>query len=335
MKKVLITGVAGFMGSHLADAFLKKGYSVVGIDNLIGGTLDNVPSQVDFYNLDLDDLGLIEDKFAGVDLVVHTACTAYEGLSVFSPSLIVRNTVQITVNVMSACMKNHVPKIVYLSSMARYGSQTITPFTEDMIPNPQDPYGIAKFSSELLIKNIAETHGMDYVILVPHNIIGPRQKFDDPFRNVASIMINRLLQGKPPVIYGDGSQTRCFTFMNDVTNPLMRACESDVVDGMVINVGPDEEVITINELANKIMNLMGLVMPPIYMPGRPQEVKSASCSADRARQLLNYKTSTPLESGLQQLIDYIKDRGQKEFDYHLPLEFVTNKTPTTWTKKLI
>jgi UDP-glucose 4-epimerase len=335
MKKVLITGVAGFMGSHLADAFIKKGYSVVGIDNLIGGFLDNVPSQVDFYNLDLDDLSLIEDKFAGVDLVIHAACTAYEGLSVFSPSLIVRNTVQITVNVMSACMKNNVPKIVYLSSMARYGSQKITPFTEDMIPNPQDPYGIAKYSSELLIKNIAETHGMSYVILVPHNIIGPRQKYDDPFRNVASIMINRLLQGKPPIIYGDGSQTRCFTFMNDVTNPLMRACESDVVDGMVINVGPDEEVITINELANNIMNLMGIVVPPIYMPARPQEVKSASCSADRARQLLSYKTSTSLESGLKQLIEYIKNRGQKEFNYHLPLEFVTSKTPITWTEKLI
>ena len=107
MKKVLITGVAGFMGSHLADAFIRKGYSVVGIDNLLGGFLDNVPSQVDFYNLDLDDLRLIEDKFSGVDLVIHSACTAYEGLSVFSPSLIVRNTIQITVNVMSACMKNY------------------------------------------------------------------------------------------------------------------------------------------------------------------------------------------------------------------------------------
>jgi len=335
MKKVLITGVAGFMGSHLADAFIDKGYSVVGIDNLIGGFLDNVPSQVDFFNLDLDDLTSIQDKFSGVDLVIHAACTAYEGLSVFSPSLVVRNTVQVTVNVMSACIKNNVPKIVYLSSMARYGSQKNLPFTEDMVPNPQDPYGIAKYSSELLIKNIAETHGMSYVILVPHNIIGPRQKYDDPFRNVASIMINRLLQGKPPIIYGDGLQTRCFSFMDDVTNPLMRACESIVTDGMVINVGPDEEVITIKELANKIMDLMGIEMSPIYLPSRPQEVKNASCSAERARKLLNYQTTTSLESGLQQLIEYIKLRGQKEFNYHLPLEFVTSQTPISWTEKIV
>ena len=335
MKKVLITGVAGFMGSHLADAFLARGYRVVGVDNLIGGYLENVPSGVDFHKIDLDDLVLIQELFVDIDLVVHTACTAYEGLSVFSPALIVRNTMQITANVMSACMRASVPKIVYLSSMARYGTQEIVPFTEDMTPNPQDPYGIAKYSSELLIKNIAETHGMKYTILVPHNIIGPRQKFDDPFRNVASIMINRILQGKSPIIYGDGSQMRCFSFMDDVTNPLLLACESDIADGMTINVGPDEEYLSINELASLIARLMGSDIKPIYMPGRPQEVKNANCSAELARKILNYETSTTLESGLISLIDYIKANGPREFNYHLPIEFTTAQTPRTWTEKLI
>ena len=333
--KVLITGVAGFMGSHLADAFLAKGYDVVGIDNLLGGYEENVPSGVNFHNIDLDNLELIQPLFENVDLVVHTACTAYEGLSVFSPSLVVRNTMQITTNIMSACVKANVKKIVHLSSMARYGTQDVVPFVESMTPKPQDPYGIAKYGAELMIKNIADTHGLNYVILVPHNIIGPRQKFDDPYRNVASIMINRMLQGKQPIIYGNGEQKRCFSFMQDVTDPLMIACETDVADGRIVNIGPDEEFVTINELAQKLSIILDFKLEPIYMPGRPQEVFHANCSANLARELLNYKTTTSLESGLVELVNWIKSKGAREFNYHLPLEFVTDKTPKTWTDRLM
>ena len=333
--KVLITGVAGFMGSHLGDAFLAKGYDVVGIDNLLGGYEENVPSGVDFHNIDLDDLELIQPLFEDVDLVVHTACTAYEGLSVFSPSLVVRNTMQITTNIMSACVKAKVKKIVHLSSMARYGTQEVVPFVESMTPKPQDPYGIAKYGAELIIKNIADTHGLDYVILVPHNIIGPRQKFDDPYRNVASIMINRMLQGKQPIIYGNGEQKRCFSFMQDVTNPLMIACETDVAHGRIINIGPDEEFVTINELAYKLSIILNFKLEPIYMPGRPQEVFHANCSANLSRELLNYKTTTSLEAGLVELVNWIKSKEAREFNYHLPLEFVTEKTPKTWTDRLM
>jgi UDP-glucose 4-epimerase len=323
------------MGSHLADAFLAKGYDVLGIDNLLGGYEENVPSGVDFHNIDLDNLELIQPLFEDVDLVVHTACTAYEGLSVFSPSLVVRNTMQITTNIMSACVKAKVKKIVHLSSMARYGTQDVVPFVESMTPKPQDPYGIAKYGAELMIKNIADTHGIDYVILVPHNIIGPRQKFDDPYRNVASIMINRMLQGKQPIIYGNGEQKRCFSFMQDVTDPLMIACETDVADGRIVNIGPDEEFVTINELAQKLSIILDFKLEPIYMPGRPQEVFHANCSANLARELLNYKTTTSLESGLVELVNWIKSKGARDFNYHLPLEFVTDKTPKTWTDRLM
>jgi UDP-glucose 4-epimerase len=333
--KVLITGVAGFMGSHLADEFIKRGHRVVGIDNLIGGYYENVPSAVEFYAKDLGDFDAVESHFNGVDIVVNTACTAYEGLSVFSPALITRNTSHISTVALSASVKHNVKKFVHMSSMARYGTQDIVPFTEDMTPKPQDPYGIAKYASELLIKNICETHGMKYVILVPHNIIGPRQKYDDPFRNVASIMINRMLSGKQPIIYGDGSQMRCFSFMQDVIDPLMIACETDVADGMVINIGPDEEFITINELANKIANIINFNLDPIYMPGRPQEVIYANCSADLARNILGYKTKKSLDSGLIDLCNWIKLQGNKEFSYHMPLEFVTNKTPRTWIDQII
>jgi UDP-glucose 4-epimerase len=333
--KVLITGVAGFMGSHLADSFLAKGYDVVGIDNLIGGYEENVPSGVDFHNIDLDNLELIQPLFKDVDLVIHTACTAYEGLSVFSPSLIVRNTMQITTNVMSACVRGSVKKVVHLSSMARYGTQDIVPFVESMTPKPQDPYGIAKYGAELMIKNISDTHGLNYVILVPHNIIGPRQKFDDPYRNVASIMINRMLQGKQPIIYGNGEQKRCFSFMQDVIDPLMIACETDVAHGRIINIGPDEEFVTINELALKLSKILDFKLDSIYMPGRPQEVFHANCSANLARELLNYKTTTSLDSGLIELVNWIRSKGAKEFNYHLPLEFVTSKTPKTWTDRIM
>jgi len=335
VPKVLITGVAGFMGSHLADEFLKRNYEVIGLDNFIGGYEENIPSGVQFHYADLGDFDAIKDHFVGVDMVVNCACTAYEGLSVFSPSLITRNTSHITTTVLSAAIRSSVKKFIHMSSMSRYGTQEILPFTEDMIPKPQDPYGIAKYASELLIKNLCDTHGMKYVIVVPHNIIGPRQKYDDPYRNVASIMINRMLQGKPPVIYGDGNQMRCFSFWEDVASPLMIACESDIANGEIINVGPDEEYITINELAKKLSKILNFSEAPIYMPGRPQEVKLANCSAEKARKLLNYKTAISLDAGLEILVDWIKFKGKKDFSYHLPLEFVTDSTPKTWSEKLM
>lgn len=335
MKRVLITGVAGFMGSHMADDFLARGYDVCGIDNLIGGYKDNVPDGVEFYEADCSDFDEIESCFRNVDLVIHTACTAYEGLSVFSPSLIVRNTSLATAATLSASVKHGASKYVFLSSMARYGTQDTVPFTEDMTPKPQDPYGISKVESEMLIRNISETHGMDYSILVPHNIIGPRQKYDDPFRNVASIMINRMLQGKQPIIYGDGSQQRCFSFYQDVANPIIAAAENDIANGKVINIGPDEEFVSINELAKVIADILDFELDPIYMPGRPQEVKDATCSANLARELLGYKTTTSLVDGLTQLAAWIQQRGVKPFEYHLPLEFTTDKTPKTWTERLM
>ena len=333
--KVLITGVAGFMGSHLADSFLAKGYEVHGIDNLLGGYKDNIPNGVVWHNVDLSDFDEVKDIFNGVDLVVHTACTAYEGLSVFSPALVTKNTSHITTVAVSASIRAGVKKFVHMSSMARYGSQDVVPFVESMTPKPQDPYGIAKYAAEMLIKNLCETHGMDYVILVPHNIIGPRQKYDDPFRNVASIMVHRMLKGQQPIIYGNGEQKRCFSFMQDVIDPLMIACETDVANGQIINIGPDEEFITINELAVIIAKLLDFKLDPIYMPGRPQEVFHANCSANKARDILDYKTKVTLEQGLSELIEYIKIKGVREFNYHLPIEFITSSTPKTWTEKLI
>lgn len=334
MGLVVVTGVAGFLGSHIADAYLAKGWQVRGIDNLLGGSIENVPAGVEFYNHDLDYLEAISPVFVGADLVIHAACTAYEGLSVFSPALVVRNTVQISVNAMTASIRARVPKFVYMSSMARYGDNWGDVFDETLDPKPQDPYGIAKLSAERLLQNLSEVHDIDLVILVPHNIVGARQKFDDPFRNVASIMTNRMLQGKQPVIYGDGSQQRCFSFIEDVIAPIMTACELPEAVGEVINVGPDESPITILSLAERLAEIIGFELDPIFMLGRPQEVPIALCSSDKARKLLGYKTTVSLDQGLHDLVDWIRPRV-KDFEYHLPIEIDSDLTPKTWTQRLI
>ena len=334
MGLVVITGVAGFLGSHVADAYLAKGWQVRGIDNLLGGSRENVPVGVEFFELDLDDLEAISPVFVGADLVIHAACTAYEGLSVFSPALVVRNTVQISVNAMTAAIRARVPKFVYMSSMARFGDNGGIKFDENMKPMPQDPYGIAKLSTERLLANLAIVHDVDLVVLVPHNIVGARQKFDDPFRNVASIMANRMLQGKQPIIYGDGSQQRCFSFIQDVIAPIMVACESPKAVGEVINIGPDESPITILNLAERLAEIIGFDLDPIFMPGRPQEVPVALCSSNKARRLLGYETTVSLDQGLRDLVDWIRPRV-KPFEYHLPIEIDSPLTPKTWTQRLI
>lgn len=332
--RVFITGVAGFLGSHVADAMIKEGHEVVGCDNLIGGYLDNVPDEVEFYQVDCRYLNTMNKIMRGVDVVYHTACTAYEGLSVFSPELICQNTYQITATVASAAIAQGVRRFVYCSSMARYGTQETVPFYEDMIPKPQDPYGISKLAAEQLLKCLADVHNMELVIAVPHNIIGPRQKYDDPYRNVASIMINLMLQNRQPIIYGDGEQKRCFSFVQDDVDCLTKLAFQDNVIGEIINIGPDEEFVTINELAQVIAEIIGFDLEPIYMPGRPQEVKLATCSADKARALLDYKTSYSLEKGLREMVQYIKEKGPKKFRYHLDLEIINEKTPKTWSEKI-
>jgi UDP-glucose 4-epimerase len=192
-KTLYITGVAGFLGSHLADHFLAAGHRVLGCDTLIGGYRQNVPEGVGFFESDILDLAAMRQQMKGVDVVVHAAALAYEGLSVFSPRLVTENIVGGSASVFSAVSCGVSRRIVFCSSMARYGANRV-PFQEDDTPLPQDPYGIAKVAAEHALINLAAVHGYENAIAVPHNIIGARQKYDDPFRNVASIMVNLMLQ---------------------------------------------------------------------------------------------------------------------------------------------
>jgi UDP-glucose 4-epimerase len=332
-NRIFVTGIAGFLGSFLAEELLEMGYEVVGNDNLVGGYKDNVPRGAKFYKVDCCDTKKMAKIMKDCEVVYHCAALAYEGLSVFSPALIAENIYQATASTISAAIQNGVKRFIFMSSMARYGKNKV-PFEEIYLPRPQDPYGISKYASELLLMNLAETHAMEYVIAVPHNIIGPRQKYDDPYRNVASIMVNRMLQREQPIIYGSGKQKRCFSFINDVLTCLITLMEARV-SGEIINIGPDEEFITIYELADKIAKQIGFDLKPIYVPDRPREVRLATCSSDKARKLLGYKTKYTIDEGLEEMIYYIKTRGTKKFNYHLPLEIQSKICPRTWTKHLI
>ncbi len=332
--KIFISGIAGFLGSHLADYFLKLGHEVCGNDSLIGGYLENVPDDVEFHQIDCCYLNSMVKHTKGCDVIIHAACTAYEGLSVFSPHLVTQNTFQITSTMLSAAIQNKVKRFVFCSSMARYGTQDTLPFTEDMECRPQDPYGISKYASEMLVTSLCRTHGVEHVICVPHNIIGPRQKFNDPYRNVAAIMINLMLQGRQPIIYGDGNQKRCFSFVQDCVYCIAQTVLRDDVVGEVFNIGPDAEFVTINELAGILAEILDFDLDPIYLPARPQEVRFATCSADKARRRLGYKPEITLRQGLTELAEHIRQAGTRKFRYHLDVEIVNEKTPRSWLDRM-
>jgi UDP-glucose 4-epimerase len=332
--KVFVSGVAGFLGSHLADAFTHRGDEVVGCDNMIGGDLQNLPEGIRFEQADCGDVAAMKSLLGGVDLVYHCAAIATEGLSVFSPAIIAKHVYENTAGLLAATASKGVRRFVYCSSMARYGHGK-PPFTEAQTPAPVDPYGIAKYAGELLVRNVAETHGFEHVIAVPHNIIGPKQKYDDPYRNVASIMINRMLQGKQPIIYGDGEQDRSFSFVQDCVDPLLAMGTKPGLSGEIINIGPDDEVTSINQLARILADLIGFDLHPIYVADRPQEVRSATCSSDKARKLLDYRTNVSLVDGLQSMVNWIRERGPKPFEYHLPIEIDSPIVPATWRDRLL
>ena len=192
---IFITGVAGLIGSHLADFYVEKNFKVSGCDNLESGDLDNINKKVNFFKLDFSNLKELVNVTKNVDVVVHAGAIATEGLSVFSPYIVAQSNFSGSTSVFTAAVINKIKRVVYCSSMARYGASKI-PFTEDQIPEPVDPYGISKLAAEKMLINLSLIHGFEYNIAIPHNVIGPNQRYNDPYRNVASIMINLILQKK-------------------------------------------------------------------------------------------------------------------------------------------
>lgn len=331
---IFITGIAGFLGSNLAEFYINKGFKVSGCDNLVGGDMENVPSEAIFFQGDCENLDFMTQATKNnVDVICHSAAYAHEGLSSVSPTLICSNNFTGSTSVFTAGIRNKVKRIVFCSSMARYGNIKV-PFREDDILNPVDPYGVSKVAAENVLKILSKTYNFEYNIAVPHNIIGPRQKYDDPYRNVVSIMANLMLQNRQPIIYGDGNQKRCFSDIEDCIYCLDKLITDRKVVSQTVNIGPDEEFITINKLFKLIANKLQFNKEPKYYADRLNEVKDATCSSDKAREILNYKTSVSLEKSIDKVINYIKKNGVKKFKYNYMLEIVNDNTPLTWKDRL-
>lgn len=342
MKTVAITGSAGLIGSHLCYRFLKLGYRVVGIDSLIGGYSTNMPKQdsnfVYFNENILNNKKLSEIfNFYKPTLVIHCAALAHEGLSVFSPKTIVENIYSGTASVVSAAVSAKVETFINTSSMARYGNAT-PPFKEDVtIPTPVDPYGMAKLHAEQHVNLMSEIHGIKVFHMVPHNVCGPHQCYSDPFRNVMSIFANRVLQEKPVYVYGDGSQKRSFSHIEDCIDAYIALYNSRdaIKNTSVFNIGPDDgSEITVNELAVLVHKYFNAETRIIHIEERPREVKNAWVSTEKAKQLLNYTTNNTVEDTVRDTVSWIKQSPARQFNYHIELEIINEKTPKTWTDKL-
>lgn len=330
--KIWVTGICGFIGSHLAETLLNEGHEVQGNDNLLCGDEVNVPDQIGHYfNVDCRNFDKMEQllKNFAPDVVVHCAATAHEGLSSFSPSFVTRNIYEASVSTFSAAISAGAKRIVYMSSMARYGDQK-PPFSEEMPTKPVDPYGVAKVAAEETLKILCNTHNVKWTIAVPHNVIGVRQRFVDPFRNVASIMINRCKRGLPPIVYGDGLQKRCFSPVADCLPSLVRMINGDA-DGEVVNIGPDKNEITILDLATTVAEITNFSGPFKFMEDRPNEAKLAYTTSDKARKLLGYEEKQSMEDCLREMSDAITPQ---EFIYDFPIEIEAG-CPRVWREKIL
>lgn len=339
--KIWISGLCGFLGSHLAQELLKQGHFIYGNDNLLCGDLDNIAwGNLGLkYIVDLDkDEPLDCCDFDGMygalseykpDVLVHTAAVASEGLSVFSPSFVTRNVAEASVATFSAAIAAGVKRIVYFSSMARYGKGN-PPFKETDPTNPVDCYGVAKVYAEQQLKVLCETHGVKWSIVCPHNVVGTRQQIS-PYRNVISIFLNRLKLGLPVYIYGDGEQKRSFSPVRDCLHSLMKVVDGGA-DGEIINIGPDDDEITINEVLKMCERITGIKANVTYLPPRPvtDTVKEAYCSSEKARKLLGFQPQQKLEDCVQEMSDTMKPAP---FKYNFPLE-ITKGCPRTWLEKL-
>lgn len=341
---IAITGICGLIGSWIAEILLKEGHYVLGIDNFFGGYEDTILdlcskySNLDFSNIDISCHNNIKKisnllKSRKIDVIYHCAAIAPEGYSVFSPSIISNSVFMGSTVMATAAIQGEVKRFINCSSMSRYGDQE-SPFIESMPTKPVDPYALAKVSAEQMLTMLGGMHGMKVIHTVPHNVIGPRQRYTDPYRNVASIMANLMLQGRQPVIYGDGSQTRCFSLIQDDVEVYLKLLDCEVEHGEVFNIGPDDREISILDLAKLIASIISFDLEPIFETKRPHEVMHPICSSDKIRKKFGLQQKMTLEDGIVSIVEYIEKRGPKPFDYHLPLE-INNKEniPKTWKEK--
>ena len=319
-SKILITGVAGLIGSHMAEYLLKRGHIVCGIDDLSGGYLENIPNGVYLHCGNICDKKWLQGAFKKVrpDYVYHFAAYAAEGLSPFIRNFNYSNNLLGSVNIINECIRNNVKKVVFTSSMAVYGNGH-PPFTEDQRPTPEDPYGIAKYAVEMDLEQAGKQFGLNYSIVRPHNVIGIKQNIWDKYRNVIGIWIRRVLRGESITIFGDGEQTRAFSDIKFCLEPMERLLTE--YNGQTFNLGSDREY-TLNEVANALGSIATDFdcIPQIEHLEARHEVKYAYCNHDKAKALLGFHDSTDIRETMREMFLWAMqqtDRPVKKMDYEI------------------
>lgn len=318
--KVLITGVAGLLGANFSRHLLSKGHEVVGIDDLSGGYVDSVPEAVKFYQVDLAERLQVEEVFKTEkpDYVFHFAAYAAEGLSPFIRNYNYTNNVLASANVINACVNHDVKKVIFTSSMAVYG-EGHPPFSEDQLPTPEDPYGIAKYAVEMDLKLAHAMFGLRYSVVRPHNVVGIYQNIWDRYRNVIGIWIRKALVGEPLTIFGDGTQKRAFSDIKFYMDPFEKLMSS--FDGETFNIGADKDF-TINEACDLVIDVaaeLGIKATKVHLEKR-NEVHTAYCDHTKAHKLLNFKDDTSLRDTIKQMFVWAQqqpNRQIKNMDYEI------------------
>jgi UDP-glucose 4-epimerase len=314
MTTILVTGVAGLIGSRFSKWVLDNHPEcrVVGIDDLSGGYLDNIDNRVIFYqkNLVTDDISEIFDKH-NFTFVYHFAAYAAEGLSPFIRTFNYQNNLIVTAKLINESIKYDIKRFVFTSTLAVYGHGNGGVFDEMQIPNPIDPYGIAKYGCEMDLKVAFEQHGLDYCIIRPHNVYGRNQNIWDKYRNVLGIWMYQILNGKKLTIYGDGSQTRAFSYIDDSLEPLWNASQEPNASGEIINLGGIVST-SIREAAEELCKVVGYDGGILHLEAR-HEVLHSIPTYQKSVEILGFEHKTSMKDGLEDMWSWAKlqpDRGQ-------------------------
>ncbi len=303
MKKVIVTGGAGFIGSHLTELLLSRGYHIIIIDDFSTGKIANIEPllksmKVDFIQGSITELPLLQNLFQGVDFVFHQAALSSVPRSIEDPLSTNKVNITGTLNVLLAARDNNVKKVIYASSSSVYGDTPTLPKREDMVSNPQSPYALTKLVGEYYCRVFYQIYDLPTICLRYFNVYGPRQDSDSQYAAVIPIFITRLSQNKPPIIYGDGEQTRDFTFVKDVIQANIIGAESDACG--IFNIGRGENS-TLNDLAKTITDLMGKDLQSEYQPPRVGDVRDSLADISKAR-AIGYEPQYSLDKGLRETI---------------------------------
>ena len=329
MGRVLVTGGAGFLGSHVADILIQRGHEVTVLDDLSGGFRANVPGAARFIHGSVADAALVGAVFAegAFTHVFHLAAYAAEGLSHFIRRYNYTNNVIGSVNVLNASVNTGVGIFVFTSSIAVYGANPKLPVTETMAPLPEDPYGIAKYAVELDLRACHEVFGLDYIIFRPHNVFGPRQNIGDRYRNVIGIFMNQILQNQPMTVFGDGTQTRAFTFVDDVAPLIAESVDVEEARNQVFNVGSDEPC-SLNELVRLVAEAMDVRAEVAHLAQR-HEVRHIHADHSRVRRVFGSRPVTPLHEGLARTAAWVRQHGSRTASRFDGIEIARN-LPDAW-----